>query len=95
MCLSLSKADCKAYLYATAAPVVSMTPVAWVVSQFGLRESKVFRGQIITAFHNSVNGTTVHDNEAVFCLKRKETDCLKLKSILKTNIFTGLTNQKI
>ena len=46
-------------------------------SLFCLRESKVFsRGQIVTAsvstFHNPVNGTTVHDNEAVFCQKRRD-----------------------
>lgn len=77
-------ADCKAYLYATAAAVVSPAPVAWVVSLSSAWGNQRFscRGQIVTAnvssFHSPVNGTTVQDNKAVFCMKRKWTDCLKL-----------------
>lgn len=93
----VSVADCEAYLYATAAPVVSRAPVAWVVS---LGVSKVFStGHIVTAsvspFHHTVNGTTVQDNEAVFCLKRKETDYLKWKSISETSLFPVPTAQHI
>lgn len=101
MCVCMSVADCKAYLYATAASVVSRAPVAWVVSPCSAWENQRFSAQDGSSLPVSPLFTTLwmelqcRTMQQCFAWKRKETDCLKLESISKTSLFTGLTNQQI